>query len=257
MEEKTTKVLRTTRGNAIPVAHAIKGKAITARVNLKKAVKLAGAAYLKDMPDILQEMNKHKAAEDREDTQKPATTTFKLTPERSCCLTDMEKKKLAKELHEAGGPQHMEMDAYRLLMNTVGKSIASYSPGTNDLLSLPSATPLASFIANEAAKITGSTPLRRVPAMDLLKLIKLRMTMGDRWKLDFFGPMVAKNGEVVSKTIKKEANQLSEATYTQEREDIWSKLEDMANFGIAARGLAAAVDLFVNPSIITKGEVME
>lgn len=142
-------------------------------------------------------------------------------------------------------------------MNEVGKSVASYSPGTNDLASLPSAAPMVAFIENAAAKLTGPTNFRRVPNMALLKLTTLRMTVEDRWELSFFGPMVAKKGEMISKTIKEVTNQLTEATYTQERQDLWAKLHIMENFGIAARGLAMAIDLLVHPSIITKGEVME
>lgn len=38
------------------------------------------------------------------------------------------------------------------------------------------------------------------------------MTIGDRWELALFGPIVANNGELVIRTIKKEANQFSEST---------------------------------------------
>lgn len=81
--------------------------------------------------------------------------------------------------------------------------------------------------------------------------------MGDRWDLAFFGPLVAKNGERVSKTIKKEAHHFSEATYTSERQDLWAKMESMENFRITARGLSLAVELLLHPSILTKGEVTE
>lgn len=142
-------------------------------------------------------------------------------------------------------------------MNTVGKGIASYSPGTTDLASIPPAGPLVAFIANAATKLTGPSHIRRVPAMDLLKLTTLRMTLGDRWDLTFFGPIVVKNGETVSKTIKKEAHKFAEATFTQERQDLWAKIDSMENFGIAARVLALAAEMIVHPSIITKGEIME
>lgn len=75
--------------------------------------------------------------------------------------------------------------------------------------------------------------------------------------LAFFGPLVAKNGERVSKTIQNEANNFADATFTLERQDLWAKLDSMENFGISARVLALAVDILVHPSIITKGEVME
>lgn len=88
-------------------------------------------------------------------------------------------------------------------MNTVGKSIASYSPGTNELASLPSVAPLLAFIANPTAKLTWPTHIRRVPAMALLKLATIRMTLGDRWDLTIFGPLVAKNDERIRKMIKK------------------------------------------------------
>lgn len=41
------------------------------------------------------------------------------------------------------------MEEYRLLMNTVGKKIACYSPGTTDMTSLLSAGPLVALITNE------------------------------------------------------------------------------------------------------------
>lgn len=64
--------------------------------------------------------------------------------------------------------------------------------------------------------------------------------------------MVSKSGETVSRTIKKEAIQLSQTKYTQERQELWAKLDSMENFGIEARGLALKADLLVHPSIITK-----
>lgn len=68
---------------------------------------------------------------------------------------------------------------------------------------------------------------------------------------------MAKNGKLVGKTINKEAHQISEATFNQERQDLWDKLDTMENFGIAARGLALAVEMLVHQSIMTKGEVTE
>lgn len=93
--------------------------------------------------------------------------------------------------------------------------------------------------------------------MALLKLATMRMKIADRWELAFFGPIVAKNSELVSKTIKKEANQFTESTFTQERQDHWAKLSSMESFRVAARGLALAVEQLVHPSILTKGEVEE
>lgn len=129
--------------------------------------------------------------------------------------------------------------------------------GTNDLASLPSAIPLAVFLANAADRLKGPTSTRRVPTMALLKLATMRMKIADRWELAFFGPIVAKNSELVSKTIKKEANQFTESTFTQERQDHWAKLSSMESFRVAARGLALAVEQLVHPSILTKGEVEE
>lgn len=51
--------------------------------------------------------------------------------------------------------------------------------------------------------------------MALLKLVTMRMTLGDLWDLTFFGKVVAKNGELVNKNIKKEVHQFVEAAYTQ------------------------------------------
>lgn len=93
--------------------------------------------------------------------------------------------------------------------------------------------------------------------MALLNLTTLLMNLGDRLELAFFGLMVDKNGEMVRKTIKKEAKQYSKATQIQERQEIWEKIDSKKNFGIAARGLALAMDLLMHPSIITKGKVME
>lgn len=244
-------------GRAILTANAIKRKTVIPKMNCDKMLLQAGADDLKDMLDLFQEMNKINMGEDKMDTGRSTPTSLKLTREGSCCLTDDEKKKLASQLRESGGPAHIPVEECKLLMNTVGKSIASYSPGTSDLASLPSAAPLMAFIANAATRFTGPKHIRRVPSMALLKLTTLRMTLGDRWDLVFFGPLVAKNGEMVSNTIKKESNQFSEATYTSERQDLWAKIDTMENFGIAARGLALAADLLVHPSIITKGEILE
>lgn len=93
--------------------------------------------------------------------------------------------------------------------------------------------------------------------MALLKLTTLTMSIGDRWELLFFRQIVVKNGELVSKTIKKEEYQLCQATFTQGRQDLWAKIDSMENFGIAARGLALTVDLLVNPSILTNGGIIE
>lgn len=99
------------------------------------------------MLDILQEMNRIKS-EQKNDTGKPSTTVLKLTPEESCYLTDEEKRKLEKQLREAGGPDKIPVQEFRLSMNTVGKIVASYFPGTSDLASLPSSAPLTATIAN-------------------------------------------------------------------------------------------------------------
>lgn len=69
--------------------------------------------------------------------------------------------------------------------------------------------------------------------------------------------LLAKNREMISKTIQTDANQFSEAPFTEERQDLWAKIDNIENFGIDARDLALAMDLLMNPSIITKAEVME
>lgn len=151
----------------------------------------------------------------------------------------------------------MHLEHSRLLVDTVDKSDASYSPVTTELASLSSVVPLLAFIANSATRLTIPTHIRRVRSMALLKLTTLRMTLGDRWDLAFFGLLIPKNGEMVRKTIKKEASSFSEESFTLERQDLWTKLESMDKFGIADRGLAGAVELMVHPSILTKREVME
>lgn len=243
-------------GRVVMTAHSIKRKAITAKLISESLLRLAGATGMKDMLDIVKEMSNSETEEEKQGGGNSNTTALKLTPEGSYFLTDAEKRDLASQLREFGGPSNMPLESCRLLMNAVGKSIASYSPGTSDLASIPSTAPLVAFITNAAAKLTGTTHIRRVPAKALLKLTTLRMTLGDSLELVFFGPMVVKNGELVNKTIKKEANQFSEATFTQERQDQWAKIDNMDNFGIAARGMALAVDLLVHPFILTKEQVM-
>lgn len=74
--------------------HAIKRKIITEKLNWDKKLKLAGAAKLKDildMLDTLKEMNKIQNNIEKPDTNKAATTTIKITPEGSCFRTDAEK----------------------------------------------------------------------------------------------------------------------------------------------------------------------
>lgn len=158
------------------------------------------------MLDILLEINKIKSNEDRLDLGKHETTALKLTPEGRCCLSNTEKRKLATQLRDAKGPAKMEFAgpfaSCRLLMNTVGKSNASYSPGTNDMASLPSAAPLVALIANMAAKLTAHR-IRRVLNMALLKLKTLRMTLGDRWELAFSGPVVAKKAKQLAEQSKR------------------------------------------------------
>lgn len=97
----------------------------------------------------------------------------------------------------------------------VGKDVAASSPDISDMASMTSVAPLLASIANEAAKITGPTRIRRILTMALLKFTTLGRTHGDRWELALLGPIVAKNGELVSKTIKKEAKQFSDAKYTK------------------------------------------
>lgn len=250
---------RKNAGREIMNAHATRRKTVTAKLNWDKIIKLGGAADLRDMLEILQEMNKMQASENKPESSINSVplASLKLTPEGSFSLTDSENRELETQLRDAGGPAQIALEDCRLLMNMVGKGVAAYSPGTSDLASLPSAAPLVAFIANAAAKLTGPTNVRRIPTMARLKLTTLRMTLGDRWELAFFGPVVAKNGELVSKTIKKEANQFSEATNTQKRLDLWAKIDTMENVGIATRGLALAVGLLAHPSILTRGEVME
>lgn len=51
--------------------------------------------------------------------------------------------------------------------------------------------------------------------MVMLKLTTLRMTLEDRWDLEFVGTIIPRNGEFSRKIIKKETNQFFKATYTQ------------------------------------------
>lgn len=194
--------------------HSIKRKTVTSKLNWEGTLQQAGAEDLKDMLDTLQEMNQIKRGAEKQDSTKSTTTTLKLTPKGGFCLTDDEKKLLETQLRESGGPKHLALENCRLLMNTVGNSITSYSPRRNEVTSLPPAAPLAAFIANAATKLTKPTHIRRLPHMALLNFTTLRMTLGEMWYLAFFVPLVAKNGEMVSKTIKKEANQFSEAAFT-------------------------------------------
>lgn len=131
---------------AILNTHAIKRNTMTAKFSWEQTLQPAGEADLKDMLDILLQINKIQSNEDRLDIGNHATKALKLTPAGSCCLSDAEKRELAAQLRDARGPGNMELESCRLLMNTVGKTIASYSPGTNDPASLPSAAPLVVFI---------------------------------------------------------------------------------------------------------------
>lgn len=230
---------------------------VVAKLSWEQTIQLVGAADWKYIVDILFETNKIRTAEDRMDYTKRSKTALKLTPEGSCRLIDAGKQELATQLGEPRGPANMASENCCLLIDTVGKSIAFYYPGTNDLAPLPSPTRLVSFTSKEAAKSTGPTHIRRVPNVALLKLKTLRMTLGVFYGLSFLGSIIARNYEIVDRTIKKEANQLSEATYTEERLDLCAKLDRMGNFGIAARGLELAVDLTVHPSTISKVETME
>lgn len=66
------------------------------------------------------------------------------------------------------------------------------------------------------------------------------MTLGDRWDIySLLRTVSSEQRERMSKTIKKEANHFSEATFILERQDLWAKLDFMENFGIAVRGLLA------------------
>lgn len=66
---------------AVMTAHAIKRKTVSAKLNWDKTLELAGASDMKDMIDILQEMNKIKLGEDKMDSAKSAATAVKLTTE--------------------------------------------------------------------------------------------------------------------------------------------------------------------------------
>lgn len=149
-------------------------------------------------------------------------------------------------LREAGGLVNILLEDCKLLINTVGKGISYYSPGKTYLASIPSTSLLVAHLTNASRKMTWPINLRRVSIMDLLKLTTMRMTHADRWDLTFFGQVVAKNGELVSKTIKMEVNQFVEAVYTQERQDLWAKPTDMGSLEIVVRGLELAVNLLVH-----------
>lgn len=128
---------------------------------------------MRNMLDILQEMKKMRASENNPDSSNNSTPSLKLTTEGSIYLTYGEKRELATQLRDAGGPAQIALEDCRLLMNVDVKGVATYSPGTRDLESLPSAAPLVAFIANAAAKLTGPTHIRRIPPMALLKLTTL------------------------------------------------------------------------------------
>lgn len=93
--------------------------------------------------------------------------------------------------------------------------------------------------------------------MAFLKLATMRMAIANRCDLALYGYIVVRNVELVSKTIKKEANRFTESTFTQERQDLWAKLVSLELIGVAAKGLDTAVEQLINRSKLTKQEVAE
>lgn len=77
------------------------------------------------------------------------------------------------------------------------------------------------------------------------------MTWADRWDLDYFSHVTVKNGTRVARSVKREGGKPEDPKYSPERQDVWANLNIIEAFTIAARGLAAAVDELLHPSILT------
>lgn len=75
---------------AIMNAHAMRRKTVTAKLNGDEIIKLAKAADLRDMLNILQEMKKMQAGENKPESSVNSTPSLKLKPGGSCSLTDSE-----------------------------------------------------------------------------------------------------------------------------------------------------------------------
>lgn len=184
-------------------------------------------------------------------------TSLKLASESGCQLSDDEKRKVAKQLRDAGGPAKITLDDAKLLMGLVSKHISNYPPGGDDMSYIASAEPLSPLLVAAKVQLIKPASARRVPFISLLKLATYRATAADRWSLAYFGHLVYKNGFRTPRTVKKDSSQFSEEQSSFDRQDLWVLPPTMEAFEICVRDFAYTIELLVHPSAITAAEIMD